>query len=393
MSRYAQLADAVDRYVDDKRRGTVDSPGAYATNSRSVLKRVVAVLEAQSDVEVVDDLDDHDLRRLARFFRDVAAEEREPTVEDHGFSDGLAVATVENYWAIVRAWLEWCVREGLIDRNPSVSRTATEPLPDAETGAETVDRQYWPREEREKLVRWTRARVASAYASPIAPVDVRLQRLREDVLVQLLANSGVRAAEILSSSRDSRRDGLAWRDVHLVDDGENGEDVIHVLGKDQATNDVAVPSAVRESLLRMHRELDRRFDGVPEDWPVFPTRHRPTLSRTAREQLGDDRVDELLDELGVVELCIEHDVNVPSLSTNGGRRVMESLCKCANVDVDGEYLKPHGGRRALGREVFVEKPGAATELLRHKDASTTKESYAEVQRKEVREVVDDLREQ
>jgi integrase len=86
-------------------------------------------------------------------------------------------------------------------------------------------------------------------------------------------------------------------------------------------------------------------------------------------------------------------VDVPSLSTNGGRRVMERLCDSADVEVAGEYLKPHGGRRALGREVFVEKPGAATELLRHKDASTTKESYAEVQRKEVREVVDDLREQ
>jgi integrase len=202
MSRSASLVDAVDRYVDDKRRGTTDSPGAFATNARSVLDRVVAVLEAQSDVAVVDDLDDHDLRELARFFRDVAADEREPTVEDHGFSSGLAVATIENYWAIVRAWLEWCVREGLVDRNPSVSRTATEPLPDAETGAETVDRQYWPREEREKLVQWTRARVASAFASPIAPMDVRLQRLREDVLVQLLANSGVRAAEILSFSRD-----------------------------------------------------------------------------------------------------------------------------------------------------------------------------------------------
>jgi integrase len=392
MSRSAQLADAVDRYVDDKRRGTADSPGAFATNARSVLDRVVAVLEAQSDVEVVDDLDDHDLRKLARFFRDVAAEEREPSLETHGFSDGLATATIENYWSIVRAWLEWCVREGLLDRNPSVSRTATEPLPDAETGAETVDRQYWPREEREKLVHWTRARVASAFASPIAPVDMRIQRLREDVLVQLLANSGVRAAEILSCSRDSRRDGLVWSDVHLVDD-EDGEDVIHVLGKDQQTNDVAVPSAVRESLLRMRRELERRFDSVPEDWPVFPTRHRPTLSRKAREQLGDDRVDKLLDELGVVELCIKFDVDVPSLSTNGGRRVMERLCDSADVEVAGEYLKPHGGRRALGREVFVEKPGAATELLRHKDASTTKESYAEVQRKEVREVVDDLREQ
>lgn len=388
MSRHATLTEAADRYVDDKRRGTANSPGAFATNARSVLKRVVDVLDAQADADVVDDLDDHDLRELARFFRDVAADERDPRLDDHGFSDGLAVSTVENYWAIVRAWLEWCVREGLLERNPAVSRVATEPLPDAETTAETVDRQYWPAEERERLVQWTRERVSSAFASPIAPIDVGLQRLREDALVQLLANSGVRAAEVLQEPRDSRRDGLTWGDVHLVDDGE---DVIHVLGKDQTTNDVAVPSAVRESLLRMRREVEARFGAVPDDWPVFPTRHRPTLSRAARDELGDDVVDDLLEEVDVVELCVAHEVDIPSLSTNGGRRVMRELCEQVGIDVDGEYLKPHGGRRALGRDIFVEKPGAATELLRHKDSSTTKKSYADVQRKEVRKVVDDVR--
>jgi hypothetical protein len=166
--------------------------------------------------------------------------------------------------------------------------------------------------------------------------------------VQLLANSGVRAAEVLQEPRDSRRDGLTWGDVHLVDDGE---DVIHVLGKDQTTNDVAVPSAVRESLLRMRREIDARFGTIPDDWPVFPTRHRPTLSRAARDQLGDDVVDDLLEEIDIVELCVAHEVDVPSLSTNGGRRVMRELCEQAGVDVNGEYLKPHGGRRALGRDI------------------------------------------
>ena len=145
-------------------------------------------------------------------------------------------------------------------------------------------------------------------------------------LVQLLANSGVRAAEILQEPRDSRRDDLTWGDVQLVEDGE---DVIHVLGKDQTTNDVVVPSTVRESLLRMRQELERRFGDVPDDWTVFPTRHRPRLSRAARSQLGDD--------------------------------------------------------------VIVEKPGAPTELHRHKNASTTKQSYGGAQQKEVREVVDELR--
>jgi integrase len=125
---------------------------------------------------------------------------------------------------------------------------------------------------------------------------------------------------------------------------------------------------------------------------VFPTRHRPTLSRAARDQLGDDVVDDFLEDgVNIMEACVAHDVDVPSLSTNGGRRVMRELCEQAGVGVDGEYLKPHGGRRALGRDVFVEKPGAATELLRHKDSSTTKRSYADVQRREVREVVDDIR--
>jgi integrase len=48
------------------------------------------------------------------------------------------------------------------------------------------------------------------------------------------------------------------------------------------------------------------------------------------------------------------------------------------LEVDGEYLKPHGGRRGLGHELYGEQAELAQEMLRHKDIGTTHESYREV---------------
>ncbi|MFB6177195.1 MAG: integrase, partial [Halobaculum sp.] len=80
----------------------------------------------------------------------------------------------------------------------------------------------------------------------------------------------------------------------------------------------------------------------------------------------------------------------PALSTNGARSLMERLCESASVDIDGEYLKPHGGRRGIGSEVYAEDAELAQELLRHESIETTHEAYREQNVAERRDRIQDV---
>jgi integrase len=56
---------------------------------------------------------------------------------------------------------------------------------------------------------------------------------------------------------------------------------------------------------------------------------------------------------------------------------MKRLCERADLDIDGEYLKPHGGRRGIGSQLYAQDAELAQELLRHESIETTHESYRE----------------
>ncbi|WP_370515727.1 tyrosine-type recombinase/integrase [Halapricum sp. CBA1109] len=59
------------------------------------------------------------------------------------------------------------------------------------------------------------------------------------------------------------------------------------------------------------------------------------------------------------------------------RSLMQRLCECADLDIDGEYLKPHGGRRGIGSQLYAQDAELAQELLRHESIETTHEAYRE----------------
>lgn len=74
----------------------------------------------------------------------------------------------------------------------------------------------------------------------------------------------------------------------------------------------------------------------------------------------------------------EYEVAPPALTTEGARTLLKRLCGEADVDIDGDYLKPHGGRRGLGDELYGEVAAeSAQEVLRHKSIETTHASYRE----------------
>jgi integrase len=363
------LDRAIDTYLSDKRTGDDDRPGRYYRHAKSVLGRWTDWLETQRGVESVDALETTDLRRWARSLRD---------------SD-LAAASAGNYFAVVRAFCSWCVREGLIEVNPADPDRASEPL----SGADGIDpdRQFWSTEAREELVKWVRGRVSSAYERPMLPPSERRQRVREYAIVAVLAYSGARGAELFRSVDDARRDGVTWDDVDL------DNEILEVLGKSGKREEVPLPGPAADAVGMYRHELTAAVDDeLPEEWPVFPTRHRPSLYAAVREHLTDRSIDAeaLLETNDVEVVAAEYAIPVPAVTIEGARRVMERICGGAEVAIDGEYLKPHGGRRQLGDEVYREDPALAQQLLRHRNIETTKKSYSYIETSEVGDVVEDV---
>jgi len=115
---------------------------------------------------------------------------------------------------------------------------------------------------------------------------------------------------------------------------------------------------------------------------------RPTFSQGLTDIIERDADQSYLD-------CYrEVDRTARALTTNGGRSVLKRLCSEADLDVDGDYLKPHGARRSIGELMYRERGAAAAQrTLRHADPRTTSEMYAHIEAgvlaDEVADVVDD----
>jgi len=194
--------------------------------------------------------------------------------------------------------------------------------------------------------------------------------LRDRALVYLLAYSGTRGGEILSDPRDDRRNGLLWSDIDL----ESNQ--FQVLGKSQHEDEeVQLPKQVHRPLERLEQALE---PPTPE-WPVFVTSHAPSLYGNLPDDVDPSAGDPL-------ELHRKHGVVPPSLSTNGGRSVLKRLCDEADLEIDGEYLKPHGARRGVGEAIYREHGAAAAQrVLRHADPRTTSQMYAHIETEELAE--------
>lgn len=142
--------------------------------------------------------------------------------------------------------------------------------------------------------------------------------------------------------------------------------------------EVGIP---RQALTRLER-YRQASDPPSEDWPVFPTFHRPTRARTARDGLRSDgfsneAIEEIFSGRSAEGILREYDHSPPAITTDGARRRMKRLS--ANADVPGlkteagEYLELHGGRRGAG-DTLVREVGreAAQRLLRHESPETTR---------------------
>lgn len=359
------MADAL-----SERLRAIDS-GQYRRSTERAVTLFAEFLATRRGVTDLAAVDVTDCRRYAQFLRQCARGDPPP-----GFDLDISASTASGpYYETVRAFLGWCVRDERLDANPAAPARATEPLPDPHGDP---DRQFWDREARESVLRAVEDRARDALADADDPRSRGVRAaFRDRALVYVLALTGVRGAEVFRDPADDHRDGLRWRDVDL-DDG-----VARVLGKTRERQTAPLPGASADRLDRWRAVLD-----PAADWPVFPTLHAPTLSARLREVAGDEAVDARLGEGGLLAAAHHLEVAPPALTVDGARSVMRRLCAAHGVAVDGEYLKPHGGRRGIGGAVYRESAELAQDLLRHRSLEVTYESYTDIDAAETRAAVD-----
>ena len=340
----------------DARLASLDS-GNYRANNRVVLDTFAEYLADHREITDLEDLAVIDCRRYAQHLRERVNDE----------DDALSAASAHAngpYFTIVRAFLGWCVDDERIDANPARPNRVKEALPEHHGDH---DRQFWSAETREALLEFADERV---YATLEESADDRERAFRDRAIVTMLALTGARGAELFADPRDDHRNGLRWEDVDL----ERG--VAVVFGKTRERQPIPLTDRVVDALERHHSVLNPA-DG---DWPVFPTRHHASLANAAEEGLDargwdTEGIETTLEASTSMAVLRDHGIAPPALSKNGARSLMKRLCDAADLGIDGEYLKPHGGRRGLGSDLYAQDAELAQELLRHESIETTHESY------------------
>jgi integrase len=342
--------------------------GNKSPNYRNTLQHVLTQWHDRltaRDTHTIDDITKRDLATYARYLSQRSTAGQTPDADG-----GITTSTAWTYYDCVSAFLSYCVRWEYRAENPAQKGLALDEMPPRPT-SNSSDQQFWTPEKRTAIIQYVDTRAHNAVDT--TPEDA-IDELRDRALVYLLAYSGVRGAEILSDPRDDRRNGLHWADIN------RDQNVVTVLGKNQQLEKTQLPPQTQPALNRLEQALNPPTD----DWPVFPTSHAPTLYTALPDDIDTSRADPL-------ELHREAGTVPPSLSTNGARTVMQRLCEDANVHIDGDYLKPHGGRRGVGEAMFRNKgPAAAQRTLRHADPRTTSQQYSHIEAGELAEEVGDV---
>ncbi|MDF9747873.1 tyrosine-type recombinase/integrase [Natrinema salsiterrestre] len=284
-------------------------------------------------------------------------------------SKGISASSAWTYYNYISAFLSWAVRWEYLAENPAEKERAKKEMPSRST-SNSGDQQFWQPEQRRAIMDYVDEQAREAIDAD--GMDA-FEQVRNRALLAVLAYTGVRGAELLADSRDSRRNGIRWGDVDLEDG------YLDVLGKSQDEEETALPEQAVEPL----RRLETLLMPPNEDWPVFPSRHPPSLY-DAIDNSEHDRPDG-----NPWEFVLERDIKPPSMSKSGARTLMKRLSKEADVPLEDspkDYLTLHGARRGVGEKLYREHGAAASQrTLRHADPQTTSEMYSHIEASELAE--------
>lgn len=342
-----QFSRTVERYL----RSSGDST-QYRDTAETVLTQFAEWLRRR-DLDAFESFE-RDGERIVRRYADRLNQRVE--------ADGIAASTAQMYYNVVSGFLGFCVRDGVLSRNPATTDRAREPLPrDDQDRAQ----QFWTPEVRRRLVEHTND---AAYDAIDENGLDAMREAQNRAFVHVLAYTGVRGAEVFRVSGDDRegRRGLTWSRV------DRDSWTFRVWGKSQSWEDVSVLEQARDAIESWYRIQDPPTD----EWPVFPTNHAPSKYAAVRETRED--AEDVLADADVDEVLREYEIAPPAITTHGARKVLSRIAEDADADVDGEVPKLHGARRGLGDTLFRKDRGLASDILRHSSLSVTKEAYSHI---------------
>ncbi|WP_339106438.1 tyrosine-type recombinase/integrase [Haloterrigena salinisoli] len=342
------LEKARNEFVDER-------DGNYASNLEYVLDNWIDW--TPDHVRTLEDVSKRTMRNYAAHLK------RRET------ADAISAPTARTYYNYVSALLNWGVETGTLVENPAEKTNAKKPLPSGTTNSS--EQQFWQPEQRRAITEYVDERAREAIA---ADGTDAFEEVRDRAVIYTLAYTGVRGSEVLADSRHDDRNGLRWENVNL----ERG--VITVFGKSQDEEEVGLTGQTIEPL----RRLRTLVDPPSASWPVFPSRHPPSLY-DAIDSAGHEKPDG-----DAWEYVCEHGIEPPSMSTSGARTLLKRLSEEAEVpglDLEGgEYLTLHGARRGVGEALYREHGAQrAQRTLRHADPKTTSEMYAHIEASELGE--------
>jgi hypothetical protein len=163
------------------------------------------------------------------------------------------------------------------------------------------------------------------------------------------------------------------------------EGKVTVLSKKQQWDDRSLPPQTLHPLRQLRRVLD-----AADDWPVFPSLHRPSVYLAVddglqADGLSDEEIQDLRADHGPFELLAEFEHRPPALTTDGARRVMQRLTERAGLDVEEGYLQPHGGRRGVGEVVVRTRGFTAAARVLDDSEEMVRERYSHIEAGELAE--------
>lgn len=363
------LKNAVNAYINNSSKSTGD--GTYHSTAKTVLNQWTNWCTKRGHTSL-EDLSPNEIRRYVQHLNERMRDNE------------ITASTVHTYFNIIRGCLSWCVTDSRLDSNPADSHEATDALPN-DTQDPDSSQQFWTPTEIQEILSHVNSEAHTAIDSD--GLDA-LAPARDRALVHTLVFSGARSAELFSSPSDSRkgRNGITWNRVDL----NNG--TIEVLGKSQNWEHAQLPDQAIHALTQLYRIQNP----VDNEWPVFPTLHAPTLYNTARTALAEQGLPEheieerITNSETPTSLLEELEISPPSISTEGARSIMKRICETADINIDGEYLKPHGGRRGLGHILYQEKAELSQSALRHKSIETTHDAYSDIVASETSDTVSNV---
>lgn len=380
----------LDEFYDDKAKGIgfdeaedgtrekVRS-GTYVQDLQSVLPKWVDWMRGHGYTTLAD----LDGRAIGEWAQALSTEAKKEDEEERDFGP----ATAWKRFRYVSAYLKYLQEWEYIDTNPARTGPAKQRMPDKPSSS-SADQQFWSQEQRDRLMLHVEER-AHDTIDEHGTDRAAYNAVRDRAFCSVIAYSAARGSELLNQPDDDRdgRNGATWGDLNLE------KKRLDVLGKSQDSEEVPLTSNPIEPLKRWRALLDP----PSEDWPLFPTLHRPTLWGTLRDALetrGLDDVDGALDDYDrPLVACEALEVRPPALTVDGGRKLMRRLTKASEVDVEDDpkdYLTLHGGRRGAG-EVYHRHASLddAQLALRHDDSRVTKEMYSHISTEDVSEVGDE----